>query len=97
VIPFFSFKPCILAQLYLAGTVTAQPGSAAAAAGGDVEEQPLLLLARDPAAAAAAFTEAAEEAAAAFKGKLSQRYFERAAAAEAEAECSEEGGAEAAE
>lgn len=43
----------------------------------------------DPAAAAEAFNEAAEEAAAAFKGKLSQRYFEKAAEAEAAAEALE--------
>jgi hypothetical protein len=83
-----------LGELLLAGEDSASPTCttppAAAAAVGDVEEQPLLLLARDAAAAAEAFNEAAEEAAAAFKGKLSQRYFERAAAAEAAAECSEE-------
>lgn len=40
----------------------------------------------DPAAAAEAFNTAAEEASAAFKGKLAQRYFERAAEAEAAAD-----------
>eukprot|EP00878_Enallax_costatus_P024193 GHUV01025797.1.p1 GENE.GHUV01025797.1~~GHUV01025797.1.p1 ORF type:complete len:393 (+),score=123.15 GHUV01025797.1:935-2113(+) len=43
----------------------------------------------DPAAAAEAFNSAAEESAAAFKGKLSQRYFERAAEAEGAAEAVE--------
>jgi hypothetical protein len=76
-----------LGELLLAGDVAQETAAAAAAAVGDVEEQPLLLLAPDPVAAAEAFNEAAEEAAAAFKGKLSQRYFERAAAAEAVAEC----------
>uniref|UniRef100_A0A383WC16 Alpha-type protein kinase domain-containing protein n=1 Tax=Tetradesmus obliquus TaxID=3088 RepID=A0A383WC16_TETOB len=78
-----------LGELLLAGDTAEPCTTAAASAAGDVEEQPLLVLAQDAAAAAEAFTEAAEEAAAAFKGKLSQRYFERAAAAEAAAECSE--------
>lgn len=55
----------------------------------DLEGQPLLGSAQllpDPAAAAEAFNAAAEEASAAFKGKLAQRYFERAAEAEAAAE-----------
>jgi hypothetical protein len=55
----------------------------------DEEEQSLLgsvPLRPDPAAAAEAFNAAAEEASAAFKGKLAQRYFERAAEAEAAAE-----------
>jgi len=52
----------------------------------DEEEASLLPLLPDPAAAAEAFNTAAEEASAAFKGKLAQRYFERAAEAEAAAE-----------
>lgn len=60
--------------------------AAAAAAGGDAEEALLLPLEPDPAAAAEAFQTAADEASAAFKGKLAQRYFERAAVAEAAAE-----------
>lgn len=55
----------------------------------DEEEAALLgnmAMLPDPAAAAEAFNAAAEEASAAFKGKLAQRYFERAAEAEAVAE-----------
>lgn len=62
----------------------------------DEEEASLLgnmcVLLPDPAAATEAFNAAAEEASAAFKGKLAQRYFERAAEAEAVVE---EGGSDA--
>lgn len=84
-------------QATLAAAAAAVSDAAAAsdmAAAADIvdEEVSLLPLLPDPAAAAEAFNTAAEEASAAFKGKLAQRYFERAAEAEAAAE--EQGGEE---
>lgn len=68
------------------GAAAVASASAATGIFPNPEEAALLPLRADPAAAAEAFNAAAEEASAAFKGKLAQRYFERAAEAEAAAE-----------
>lgn len=87
---------CVCVCVWHAGVPAGAAAASDLALVQDEEEEALLgnmgVLLPDPAAAAEAFNAAAEEASAAFKGKLAQRYFERAAEAEVVVE---EGGSDA--